>query len=243
VFVFDGRNGSLLKKWGENVLSLPHSITTDKNDNVWIADVALQQVLKFSRDGKLLMQIGERGVSGNDDEHFDQPSDVAVAADGSIFVSDGYGNSRIVKFGPDGKFLLKWGAKGKEQGQFDLPHGLTVDGDRVFVIDRENRRIQIFDLNGRYITEWKGPPFSAIQDIKIGRDHRVYIVQMGLGPDKFPDMTGLLVLRSDGSLLEHIGRYGNYNGQFLDVHWVAVAKSGAVYTADFGGKRVFKFVR
>lgn len=240
VFVFDGKNGRLLKKWGENVLALPHNITTDKDDNVWIADVALHQVFKFSRDGKLLMQIGERGVPGDDDMHFNQPSDVAIARDGSIFVSDGYGNSRIVKFSPDGKFLLKWGTKGKQQGQFDLPHGLTVENDRVYVVDRSNRRIQIFDLNGQFITEWKGPPFQAIQSIRFGRDRRAYIVQMG--PEALPDRTGVLVLAPDGSFIEKIGRYGNYDGQFYDIHWAAVAKSGAVYTADFEGKRVYKFV-
>src|SRR6185369_16392096 len=134
VFVFDGRTGRLLKKWGENVLALPHSITVDHENSVWIADVALHQVFKFSRDGKLLMQLGERGVAGDDNKHFNQPSDVAVAPDGSIFVSDGYGNNRIVKFAPDGKFLLQWGTKGKEPGQLDLPHALTFDNGRVYVL-------------------------------------------------------------------------------------------------------------
>jgi len=210
IFVFDGHDGRLLKKWGENVLALPHSITVDSSDNVWIADVALHQVFEFSRDGKLLMQIGERGVAGVDTKHFNEPSDVAIASDGSIFVSDGYGNNRILKFAPDGKFLLQWGTKGKEQGQFDLPHGLTVDGDRVYVVDRRNRRIQIFDLQGRFVGEWKGPPFDAIQEIEIGHEHLAYVVQMG--PESLPDTTGVLVLRPDGTLIERIGKYGNYDG-------------------------------
>jgi len=241
VFVFDGRNGRLLKKWGENALALPHSITVDHEDNIWIADVALHQVFKFSRDGKLMMQLGERGSAGDDNKHFNEPSDVAIAPDGSIFVSDGYGNARIVKFGPDGKFLLSWGTKGKEPGQFDLPHGLTIDGDRVFVVDRRNRRVQIFDLQGRFVAQWKGPPFAAIQEIATGSDHLAYVVQMG--PETLPDTTGVLVLRPDGSLIERIGQYGNYDGQFYDIHWVALAKSGAVYTADFEGRRVQKFIR
>ena len=243
VFVFDGRSGRLLSKWGENVLALPHNITVDQDDNVWIADVALDQVFKFSRDGKLLMQIGERGVAGNDEKHFNQPSDVAVAPNGAIYVSDGYGNNRIVKFAPDGKFLLQWGTKGKEPGQLDLPHALTFAKSRVYVLDRGNHRVQIFDPQGRFLAEWKGPPFASIQDLKIGRDNRAFVVQMGFGPDRSPDVTGILILGSDGKFIEHIGRYGNYDGQFLDIHWVAVAKSGAVYTADFEGKRVFKFVR
>jgi peptidylamidoglycolate lyase len=241
VFVFDGRTGLLLTKWGGNILALPHSLTVDSEDNVWITDVALHQVLKFSQDGKLLLRLGERAVAGDDSAHFNRPSDVAVAPDGSFYVSDGYGNNRIVKFGADGKFLLQWGSKGKNAGQFDLPHALTLDRRRVYVLDRGNRRVQIFDSQGHYLSEWKGPPFAALQDIKIGRDGLAFVVQMG--PEKLPDVTGLLVIRLDGSLIERVGRYGNYDGQFLDIHWVAVAKSGAVYTADFEGRRVQKFVR
>lgn len=241
VFVFDGRSGRLLKKWGENILALPHSITVDSKDNVWIADVALHQVFKFSHGGKLLLKFGERAVAGDDTAHFNRPSDVAVAPDGSFYVSDGYGNNRIVKFDADGRFLLQWGSKGKNPGQFDLPHALTFDRGTVYVLDRGNHRVQIFDSQGHYLTEWKGPPFASLQDVKIGRHGLAFVVQMG--PAKLPDVSGLLVMRSDGSLVERVGRYGNYDGQFLDVHWVAVAKSGAVYTADFEGRRVQKFVR
>ena len=240
IFVFDGRTGRLLTKWGQNILALPHSITVDDKDNVWVADVALNQVFKFSHDGKLLLKLGERAVAGNDTTHFNRPSDVAVAPDGSFYVSDGYRNNRIMKFTPDGNFLLEWGTKGKNAGQFDLPHAITFDRGRVYVIDRGNRRIQVFDSNGNYLTEWKGP-FAGIQDIKIGRDGLALVVQAG--PETLPDVSGLLVMRLDGSLIERVGRYGNYDGQFLDIHWIAVAKSGAVYTADFGGKRVQKFVR
>jgi len=241
VFVFDGRTGRLLKKWGENILALPHSITVDSKDNVWIADVALHQVFKFSQEGELLLQLGERAVAGDDIAHFNRPSDVAVSVDGSVYVSDGYGNNRVVKFAADGSFLLEWGSKGKNAGQFDLPHALTFDRGRVYVVDRGNRRVQIFDSLGRYLAEWKGPPFAELQDIKIGHDSRAFVVQ--IGPENLPDVTGLLILGSDGSLLERVGRYGNYDGQFLDIHWVAVAKCGAVYTADFAGRRVQKFVR
>jgi peptidylamidoglycolate lyase len=241
VFLFEGRTGRLIAKWGQKILALPHSITVDSQDNLWIADVALHQVFKFSHDGRILMAVGERAISGEDSSHFNQPSDVAIANDGSFYVSDGYGNNRVVKFSADGKFLLQWGSKGKAAGQFDLPHALTIDRDRVYVLDRGNHRVQIFDRDGRYLTEWKGPPFSSLQDVKIGRNGLAFVVQMG--PAKVPDVSGLLVLRSDGSLIERVGRYGNYDGQFLDVHWVAVAKSGAVYTADFEGRRVQKFVR
>ncbi|HSS21643.1 MAG TPA: peptidyl-alpha-hydroxyglycine alpha-amidating lyase family protein [Pyrinomonadaceae bacterium] len=241
IFVFDGRTGRMLTKWGENTLALPHSITVDGKDNVWVADVALNQVFKFSHDGKLLLELGERAVAGDDSAHFNRPSDVAVAPDGSFYVSDGYRNNRIMKFAPDGKFLFQWGTKGNGPGQLDLPHAIAFAAGHVYVVDRGNKRIQVFDEKGLYLAEWKGPPFASLQDVKIGRDGYAFVVQMG--SEKLPDVSGLLVLRSDGSLVERVGRYGNYDGQFLDLHWVAIARSGAVYTADFEGRRVQKFVR
>ena len=241
IFVFDGRTGRLLTKWGENILALPHSITVDGQDNVWVADVALNQVFKFSHDGKLLLKIGERAVAGDDAAHFNRPSDVAVSPDGSFYVSDGYRNNRIMKFAPDGKFLFQWGMKGNGIGKLDLPHAIALAAGRVYVVDRGNKRIQVFNEKGVYLAEWKGPPFVGPQDIKIGRDGTAFVAQTG--SSKPPDVTGVLVMRLDGSVIERIGRYGNYDGQFLDLHWVAIARSGAVYTADFEGKRVQKFVR
>lgn len=241
VFVFDGRTGLLLAKWGANVFALPHSLTVDSGDNVWVADVALNQVFKFSHDGKLLLTVGARAVAGDDTAHFNRPSDVAVLPDGSFYVSDGYRNNRVMKFAADGKFLFQWGAKGNGPGQFDLPHGITLDSaGRVYVVDRQNARVQVFDNKGNYLAQWKGPPFVSPQDIKIGRDDTIFVAEGG--NDKVPDVSGLLVMRADGSLIERVGRYGNYDGQFQDIHWVAVAKSGAVYTADFTGRRVQKFV-
>jgi peptidylamidoglycolate lyase len=240
IFVFDGNSGQLLNRWGENIFALPHSITIDSNDNVWVADVALHQVFKFTHDGKLIFTLGEHAVEGNDSSHFNRPSDVAVRADGSFYVSDGYGNSRVVKFSADGKFLLEWGKKGNEAGQFNLPHGIALDNNgQVFVLDRENQRVQIFEQNGKYVSEWHGPPFVHPQDIKINADGFAFVVQAG--EDKLPDRTGILMMRKDGIVIERIGGYGNYDGQFLDPHWVAVAKNGDVYVADFSGKRVQKF--
>jgi peptidylamidoglycolate lyase len=225
---------------GRKLFALPHSITIDRNDNVWVADVALHQVFKFSDDGKLLLTLGEAGVSGDDTLHFNRPSDVAITPDGSFYVSDGYGNSRVLKFSADGKFLFQWGKNGKAAGEFDLPHGIALDrAGNVYVVDRQNARIQVFDDKGKYITEWKG--FIMPQDIKVGEDGTAFIVDPG--NDQLPDRSGLLIMNKDGSLIERVGRYGNYDGQFLDPHWVALGKHGEVYVADFTGKRVQKFVR
>src|SRR5690242_3974821 len=127
VFLFDGRTGNLRAKWGGNIFALPHSITVDNSDNVWVADVAFHQVFKFSHDGRLLLTVGERARAGTDRNHFNRPSDVAVEADGSFYVSDGYRNNRVLKFAKDGKFLLEWGTKGTGEGQFNLPHAIALD--------------------------------------------------------------------------------------------------------------------
>jgi DNA-binding beta-propeller fold protein YncE len=117
VFVIQGRTGSPFAMWGQGSFALPHSLTVDSQDNVWITDVALHQVFKFSHDGRLLLTLGERGVAGHDNSHFNRPTDVAVGSDGSFYVSDGYENSRVMKFARDGKFLLTWGTKGNGPGQ------------------------------------------------------------------------------------------------------------------------------
>src|SRR5262249_59346497 len=132
--------------------------TDDKDGNVWVADNGTargkgHQVLKFSPDGKLLMSLGKPGVTGPGLDEFDQPTEVAVAANGDIFVADGHsgggaatGNARIMKFDKNGKFLKTWGRKGMGPGEFDVVHTIAFDSrGRLFVGDRQNNRIQIFD--------------------------------------------------------------------------------------------------
>ena len=242
IFVFDGSTGRLLKKWGEKLFALPHSISVDRHNNVWITDVALNRVFKFSPEGRVLLTLGERGMAGETPFRFNRPTDVAIAKDDSFYVSDGYGNNRVVKFNADGKFLFQWGTKGKERGQFDLPHGIALDSSgRVYVVDRTNARIQVFDSEGKYLTQWKGPPFISPQDIAIGTNGTAFVVD--IGNDELPDRSGLLLMNADGSLSSRVGRYGNYDGQFLVAHGVAVGPNGEVYVADFTGRRVQKFVR
>jgi peptidylamidoglycolate lyase len=243
VLLFDGRTGMLLAQWGANHFAFPHGLTVDRKDNVWLTDVALHQVYKFSHDGRLLLTLGERGVSGDDSAHFNRPTDVAIAADGSFFVSDGYGNNRVVKFSRNGRFIMQWGVKGKLPGQFDLPHGIALDArGKIYVSDRSNGRVQIFDPDGRYLRQWMGPAVVSPNGVALGSDGTAFIVDDG-GRDSIPDRSGIVVLRPDGSMVERFGRWGNYDGQFIDIHDVAVAKDGAVYVGDVTGRRVQKFVR
>jgi len=242
VLVFEGKSGRLLSKWPNGILAMPHSVTIDDHDNVWIADVAWHQVLKFSHDGKLLTTLGQRGVAGEDTKHFNEPSDVAVSHDGAVYVSDGYGNNRIVKFGADGAFKKAWGTKGANAGQLDLPHGLAVSNDgKVYVVDRSNGRIQVFDLEGRPLALWRDSTLKSAQAVRVARDGRVYVACAGEPGSS--DRTGVVIFDAAGKVIEKVGRFGNYDGQFYDLHWLALSESGALYTADFEGRRVLKFIR
>ena len=119
-------------------------------------------VQKFTADGKLLMTLGTKNKPGRDDRHFNQPADANVGPDGTVFVADGYGNSRIAKFAGDGKFLKAWGKKGRKDGQFYIPHGVFWDQGKLYVADRENGRLQIFDADGKHEATWKntGYPYG-----------------------------------------------------------------------------------
>jgi peptidylamidoglycolate lyase len=242
VLVLDGPSGRPHATWPAGLFALPHSITIDRDDRVWITDVAWHQVFEFTHDGKLLLALGERGVPGADGTHFNRPTDVAVARDGSFYVSDGYGNDRILHFGRDGKLLRQWGTKGSARGELDLPHALALDAfGNVFVVDRANARIAVFTAAGAYSRELRDASFAGIQDVKIGRDDHMYVASAGT--EGLIDHTGVMILNANGQLIEKVGRFGNYDGQFVDLHWVAVAPSGALYAADFAGRRVQKFVR
>ena len=162
IFQFD-TSGKLLKNFGAGMFVSPHKLTVDKDGNLWVADNGSHQVFKLSSaDGKVLMTLGQKGVAGPGHDQFDAPTEVAVAANGDIFVGDGHtgggtavGNARIMKFDKDGKFLKTWGKKGLGPGEFDVIHTVALDSrGRLFVGDRQNNRIQIFDADGKFIDQW-----------------------------------------------------------------------------------------
>jgi DNA-binding beta-propeller fold protein YncE len=157
-------SGKLVKSFGAGMFIFPHGLFVDRDDNVWVTDGQGKDgkghtVMKFSADGKLLLTLGKPGVAGDGPDTFNSPSDVVVAPNGNIFVADGHGgntNARIVKFAPDGKFITAWGKKGKGPGELDTPHGLAMDAaSRLYVADRANSRIQIFDQDGKLLADWK----------------------------------------------------------------------------------------
>src|SRR6185437_8456935 len=163
ILIIDKDSGKIIESWGNNLFIMPHGLKVDQQNNIWVTDVGLNQIFKFTHDGKLLMKLGEARVAGNDSLHFDKPTDIAIASDGSFYVSDGYGNSRVVKFSITGKYLFEWGKKGNKEGEFNIPHGISLDGNgNVYVADRKNNRIQMFNSTGKFIKQISNNSFGAI---------------------------------------------------------------------------------
>ena len=191
-------NGKLLASWGQGMFIFPHGGTVDRDGNLWITDARGDnpstslggagkghQAIKFSPQGKVLMTLGKAGVSGSTPGLFDQPTDVVVAPNGDLFVTDSHRNgknNRIVKLSKDGKFLKEWGTKGSGPGQMSEPHTLALDSrGRLFVGDRENNRIQIFDQNGKVLGIWH--QFGRPSGITITKDDTLYVTDSESGPD------------------------------------------------------------
>jgi peptidylamidoglycolate lyase len=244
ILCFDGASGKLLSSWGQNRFLEPHGLRVDRHDNVWVTDRALQQVFEFTHDGTLLLTVGTERTPGLDGTHFNLPTDIAFAADGSFYISDGYGNNRVTKFSPDGKFLFDWGRKGDGPGEFNLPHSVAVDAaGLVYVADRSNGRIQVFDSTGKFVKMWKSEELGRPWSLTIGPDNLLYVVDGGDLKPAPPDRGQLLKLDLSGKLLAKWSRYGNYDGQIYWGHDLAVGKDGAVYVGDvYHGMRVQKFV-
>ncbi len=244
VSVIDGTSGELLFCWGENRFIMPHGLTLDHEGHVWLTDVGLHQVFKFTTEGQLLLTLGEAGIPGADQAHFNLPTDVAVLTDGSFYVSDGYKNTRVMKFTAGGKFAFEWGSKGEGQGEFHLPHGITIDTlGRVIVCDRENERLQVFDARGRFLEIWQGPQIGKPYGIASWADGGVMVIDGG-SPSLKPQLRGKAVqLDAKGTVIESFGSFGKEPGQFQLGHDIAAGPDGAVYVAEGTGARVQKFVR
>jgi len=175
-------SGKLIKSFGAGMFVFPHGIAVDKEGNVYVADADGKNgkghvIVKFSPEGKVLMTLGHPGMPGDAPGYFYRPSALAVAPDGTIFVADGHGgdsNARIVKLAPDSKVIKSWGKKGSGPGEFNEPHGIALDtAGRVFVADRVNSRIQIFDSDGKFIAEWK--QFGRPSAVFIDRNDVIYV--------------------------------------------------------------------
>jgi peptidylamidoglycolate lyase len=244
VSVFDGTTGALLDRWGAGRFIMPHGLTLDAEGNVWLTDVGLHQVFKCSPRGEILLTLGEAGVRGADRTHFNLPSDVAVLPDGSFYVSDGYKNTRVVKFSAAGRYEFEWGTPGSGPGEFNLPHDLAVDaGGRVYVCDRENLRLQVFDARGQFLAQWQGPQIGKPYGVDVAPNGRVLVIDGGQ-PSLKPAARGkAVILDAEGRVQVTIGSAGSAPGQFQLGHDIAAGPDGVLYVAEGAGERVQKFVR
>lgn len=251
IMTIDSETGEVLKNWGSDLFLMPHGLEVDKDNNVWITDVGLQQILKFNQDGELLMTLGEETVLGNDSTHFSLPTDIAVAPDGSFYVSDGYGNSRVVKFSADGSFLFEWGLngpdsdlnRGNQEGEFDIPHGIDLDmNGNVYVADRENNRIQKFDPEGKFIALWQNEITDQLYSVVIDhKNNRLFGIDYMYESDTVA--IGSDIFRFDLALNKEIqfGRSGLYSGPISRYHDVAIDNEGNIYVGDILGNKIQKF--
>ena len=243
ILMLNRQTGKILNSWGANLFIMPHGLTVDKNNNVWVTDVALQQIFKFSHDGKLLMKLGVAKIAGNDATHFNLPTDVAIADDGSFYVSDGYGNSRVVKFSKEGNYLFEWGKKGDRPGEFNIPHAIDLDSHgNVYVADRENNRIQKFDSTGKFLKEWKNNKASQLYALTVDkRNNNVFAIDYSTVFYIFIKGSDILQFDSSENLLNRFGRTGSYTGPVCRYHDIAVDNEGNIYVGDILGNQIQKF--
>lgn len=241
VWRINGKTGRVTGRWGAHTFLLPHGLTVDHRGHVWLTDVGRHQVFEYTGDGRLLREWGVKGVGGDDEQHFNKPTDVAVLPDGSFYVSDGYVNSRVLKFSANGRVQFTWGRKGTGPGEFVVPHGIAVDrAGKVYVADRQNDRIQIFTPDGKFLGQWKDPAFGRPYGIRIGPDGLIYVADGGEQPTAPPNRSRVAVLSPEGKIVTTFGRWGNYDGQFQMAHDLAITSDGGIYVGDINGQRVQK---
>ena len=252
-------SGDLVKSWATEENSTAHQIKIDKDGNVWLADIGLHLVRKFSPEGKELLHIGTPGEWGKDETHLNKPTDMAIAANGDVFISDGYGNARIVHCDKDGKFIKAWGTLGNTDVRFSIPHAIAIDSkDNIYVADRNNVRVQIYNTDGKLTDSWKNVvvPWGFC----ITPNDDVWVC--GSTPMKWrfnpkyptaplgcpPKDQVFMRFRPDGRLLQMWAIPKAVDGKEKpgELNWghcLAVDKSGNIYSGDIIGERMQKFVR
>jgi DNA-binding beta-propeller fold protein YncE len=254
VMVFD-KDGAFVRSWGEDRFGRPHGIAIDGSDNVWCADDVDHTVTKFDTDGNLLMTLGKAGVcsdtgyTGADlrgvkraGPPFNRPTKAVVAPSGDIYVSDGYGNTRVHRFSPSGELKQSWGEPGSGPGQFYLPHALVIDeAGKVYVADRQNNRIQVFSADGKVLAIWDG--FALPTDMALDGKGHMYVAELA---NRFSicDMSGKILVQWGGE------SKSNDAGQFAFPHCIARDSRGVLYIGevcdwngwDRGYRAVQKFI-
>ncbi|MGA2619992.1 MAG: peptidyl-alpha-hydroxyglycine alpha-amidating lyase family protein [Thermoguttaceae bacterium] len=254
VQVYDA-GGKLIRAWGEGSIRTAHFLRFDPQGNVWVADVGNHVVLQFTVEGKLLKTLGTPGDPGCDRTHLDRPTDMAITPGGDVFVADGYGNDRIVHFDRDGKFVKQWGKLGTAPGEFSLPHSIVRDSaGRLYVADRNNVRIQVFDETGKLLDEWRnllvpwGLCITAHDEIwACGSSPMPWIgAQTHLSCP--PKDQVVMKFDTSGKVLSlwtfPKGKDGKEQpGEVNWLHGIALDAHGNLYAGDIMGRRIQKFVK
>ena len=241
-FEFDEK-GAYIRSFGEKLFTRAHGLRIDREGNLWAGDVGAHTVRKFSRDGQVLLTLGTAGEAGEWNEatgsrKLNQPNDVVVADNGDIFIAQGHtpgpnGDARVLKFDKTGKLLTQWGGKGTGPGQFTVAHGVAIDAaGLLWVTDRENQRIQVFDQKGTFVREMKYAGLPCAVD--IGPQY-VYMVNGFAGQ--------LVRMDLAGKVLAVVGKPGKGPGEFGEAHFVAVSPRQEVYVADSVNGALVKFVK
>ncbi len=226
-------DGNVIKSFGDGLFVRPHGFHIDRDGFIWATDQLGRdgqghQVFKFNQDGEVLMTLGTRGVEGEGPNTFNGPTDVAIATNGDIFVTDGHFNNRVVKFSKDGTFIKAWGSKGTAPGQFDLPHTIAIDSQgRVFVGDRSNARIQIFDQDGTFLEAWD--QFGMVSGLLITPDDTIYVA------DYQQNEALLIGSAKDGSIHTRI--------EPVIAEGIAIDRMGNVYAGEVAGRILTKFMK
>jgi sugar lactone lactonase YvrE len=253
VLKFD-ETGKLVKSFGSGLILFPHGLSVDPDGNIWVTDGLGKdgrghQVFKFSPEGKVLMVLGKPGIAGSGTDEFNAPSAALVAPNGDIFVADGHGgntNARIVKFDKTGKFIKTWGKKGSGPGEIDGPHTLAMDSrGRLFLGDRGNNRIQIFDQDGNFIDQWT--QFSRPSGVYIDKNDVIYVADSESGSVNKAHGDWKRGIRvgsaKDGTVTALIPDPDENPPSTSAAEGVAADAQGNIYGAEVGPKRVMKYVK
>ena len=248
------KDGDIIDSWALENFSSAHHVEIGPDDSVWTTDVGNHTVRKWTSDGNLLLTLGspDNPAPEQSGEPFNRPTDIAFGLDGSLYVSDGYGNSKIHHFTPEGKLIRSWGERGTGPGQFMVPHSVAVDPTGlVYVCDRENSRIQIFTSDGQYVSQWRG--VHRPNQIVPSSDGTMVVAELGykIGlMDGAPEVnevshnSGVKIMTKTGQWLGGWGASTGIDGDFLAAHAVGIDSDGSLYVGEtLDGARLQKFVR
>jgi hypothetical protein len=264
LFEFD-QTGKFVKEIGEGLYGFvfAHAVRVDKQDNIWVIDEGSNMIMKFDPNGRVLMTLGRKpealtvpappanaaaaaggrggapvgaGIPG---DNFNRPTDVAWDSAGNIYISDGYGNSRIAKFDSNGRFLKSWGSRGTQPGQFNLPHTIAIDGqNNIYVGDRDNKRIQVFDTEGNFKTQYTnvGAPYA----ICITPGPRQFLYTSNSNPSTGMDNGEIYKMTLDGKVLGKFGTAGKLLKEFGTVHEMDCHSETELYVGEITNWRIQK---